>query len=280
MYLKTKFLGMEFDKNIWRELARLSRKAYTPEAGTFGDKLLSPQGIQHVMGEYFFNKGVLKPVEQVRKSFSEVEAEKLRQDNELSEGQIRLIQVGNALKYIRFDDGKVGMAKNFFNATKHQVKKGNFISKVAALQSIEDSFLAAKEIGKIDNKTAERIYKQRLTSWFIENSGLEGITEGLFKEVAPKAYRFMSKDLTEKQVQRILDEDFFTSGKAIEKLIASGLFDKLDRETQREMIREAKRKEKEVTRMVKDLERSDKLRYREMEDIGNNAWWESFFGKD
>jgi len=280
MYLKTKFLGMEFDKNIWRELARLSRKVYTPETASFGDKLLSPQGIQHVMGEYFFNKGVLKPVEQVRKSFSEVEAEKFRQDNELTEGQIRLIQIGNALKYIKFDDGKVGMAKNFFNATKHPVKKGNFESKVAALQSIEDSFLAAKEIGKIDNKTAERIYKQRLTSWYIENSGLEGITEGLFKEVAPKAYRFMSKDLTEKQVQRILDEDFFRSGKAIEKLIASGLFDKLDRETQREMIREAKRKEKELTRMVKDLERSDELRYREMENIGNNAWWESFFGKD
>ena len=280
MYLKTKFLGMEFDKNIWRELSRLSRKVYTPEAGSFGDKLLSPQGIQHVMGEYFFNKGVLKPIEQVRKSVSEVEAEKLRQDNELTEGQIRLIQIGNALKYIRFDDGKVGMAKNFFNATKHPVKEGNFASKVAALQSIEDSFLAAKEIGKIDNKTAERIYKQRLTSWFIENSGLEGVTEGLFKEVAPKAYRFMKKDLTEKQVQRILDEDFFRSGKAIEKLIASGLFDRLDKETQRDMIREARLKEREVKRMVKDLERSDKLKYREMEDRLNKAWWENFFEED
>ena len=90
----------------------------------------------------------------------------------------------------------------------------------------------------------------------------------------------MKKDLTEKQVQRILDEDFFRSGKAIEKLIASGLFDRLDKETQRDMIREARLKEREVKRMVKDLERSDKLKYREMEDRLNKAWWENFFEED
>ena len=221
----------------------------------------------------------MTPVTKALKAFSTEESQKLKQDKDLSDRRIQLVKFGKASKYLSFDAGKVEMANNFFNATKKTIKNADFKQKYAALQSVEDSFVAAREVGFLDLKSAQTMYKRRLVEWFTDNSGVNGINEGLFKAVAPKTYSFMrSSDLTGKQVQRIMDDNQVRSMKRIDKMKADGTWQKLDNDTKRKFLREAQIKERETIRDVKKVERSDKQKFKNLDSEGDiTAWWESWF---
>jgi hypothetical protein len=283
MMLGTQFFGHKIsDKNIFLEASKLANRLSPPtEQGNEWSKIISPQGLEYLTKSYLTGKGVLNPVTQTVKALSSDEAQKLRQDKELSEGRIRLIQIGKASKYFKVDAGKVEMANNFFNSTKKNVKNSVFKHQFTALVSIEDSFTAAKEIGLLDTKSAKTMYKRRLVEWYTMNAGVNGISEGLFKEVAPEAHRFINTtDLTQKQVQRILDDEQIRSKKRLDKMKADGTWERLTKEEKRKFTREAYEEEKRVKKQVKTKERQDKKYLRNAPESLGQAWWESFFSED
>ena len=285
MMLGTNLFGHHISKhNMFVQLSKLGNKAFSPADGEYFDKVLSPQGIEHILGGYFLDKGILSPLNKGIKAFSQDHFTQLKQDKSLSEGRIRAIQIGKALKYFEFDAGKVSVAHNFWNATSTNVtqKAGTrhqLEEKIIKLQSIEESFLASMQIGRIDNDKAVGLYKRRMTNWFKANSGREGITEGLFAKVAPKAYAFISTtDMNQKAVQKILDEEQFLSMKRIEGLKASGRFQKETPQRQAEMLMEAKMYEAMVAKEVMERDLAD-LRDADAK-LNLTAFWERWFGMD
>ena len=290
MLLGTTLFGQKIsDSNIFTSTSAFAHKVFKPETGSYFDKLISPQGIEHLVKGYFTDKGILAPVTKAGKALSKKEADKLRRDESLSEGRIKLIQFGKAVKYLEFDAGKVALANNFFNATKSNINTGIRVlsgtekalleNKVIKLQNIEDSFNAAVEIGLVDNDGARKMYKTRITNWFKENSGRNGISEGLFREIAPNSYYFVnSTDLNQKAIQQIMDREQFRSLKRIELLKTSGKWDELDADEQAMMINKAQAYELELRRNQWEMDDRDSEK---AEDIGRiNAWWEDLFGID
>ena len=123
------------------------------------------------------------------------------------------------------------------------------------------------------------MYKTRITNWFKENSGRNGISQGLFREVAPNAYYFVnSTDLNQKAIQQIMDKEQFRSLKRIELLKTSGKWDDLDAEEQAEMINKARAYELELREGQWKMDDEDSEKAKDVDNI--TAWWEEMFGLD